>query len=95
MNFTYLDKAFQEDDRAVLLYPVDDAHNSVFIEVGSTVYIRDIQLNPIMQSGYSVEILLKNSQRICYVDKDILMPYKDWKPLYNKALELAANKARL
>jgi hypothetical protein len=95
MNFTYLDNAFQEDSRAVMLYAIKDYQSSMFIEVGTTVTVLDIMVDPNFRSGYSAVIKLKNSATTAIVDKDVLMPYKDYVKLYNKALETALLEGRL
>jgi hypothetical protein len=95
MNFTYLDNAFQQDNRAVLLYPIKDYGEGLFLEIGTTVEVEDIMLDPQMSSGYAVVIHLNNSSRAYFVDKDYVMAYKDFKSLYNKALDMALQKGKL
>jgi hypothetical protein len=95
MNFTYLDNAFQKDDRAVLLYPIQDYKNGLILEVASVVSVKDIMVDPNMPSGYSVVITSGFGGREYFVDKDYVMPYEDFKPLYNKVLQVALQKGRL
>jgi hypothetical protein len=95
MNFTYLDKAFKKDDKAVLIYPINDYETGTILEVGTTVNVVDIMLDPSVPSGYSALINLKNAGRDYIVDKDYLMPYADFKNLYNKVLKMALMKGRL
>jgi hypothetical protein len=95
MNHIYLDRAFQTDNRAVMLYGIKDYESPMFIEVGTIVEVEDIMIDPNFRSGYSAVIRLKNSDRIATVDKDLLMPYSDYAKFYNKALEMALQKGRL
>lgn len=95
MNFTYLDNAFQDDNRAILLYEINDYENGLVLDVGSTVNVVDIMIDPNMPSGYSALIHLKNAGRDYIVDKDYLMPYNNFKKLYNKVLDIALKKGRL
>jgi hypothetical protein len=48
-----------------------------------------------MPSGYSVVITSGFGGREYFVDKDYLMPYNDFKAIYNKVLDLALQKGRL
>lgn len=95
MNHVYLDNAFQTDSRAVMIYGIKDYQSPMFIEVGTVVTVLDIMIDPNFRSGYSVIIKLKNSETTAIVDKDVLMPYKDYVKFYNKALEMALQKGSL
>lgn len=95
MNFTYLEDAFKKDNRATLLYPIKDYDNGMFLEIGTTLDVLDVMVDPHMKSGYSVIVKIKNAGRTYIIDKDFLMPYGDFKNLYNKALEMALRDAKL
>jgi sporulation protein YlmC with PRC-barrel domain len=94
MNFTYLDNEFQTDSRAVMLYGIKDYDSPIFIEVGTVVTVLDIMVDPNFRSGYSVIIKLKNSDTTAIVDKDVIMPYKDFKKVKEAVLVQALNQAR-
>lgn len=95
MNYTYLDNAFKNDPRAVFLYAIKDYESPLFFEVGTIVNVLDIMVDPNMRSGYSAVIETKYGLSTAIVDKDVLMPYKDYVKFYNKALEMALQKGRL
>jgi hypothetical protein len=95
MNYTYLDNAFKRDARAVLLYPIKDYDNGLFLEVASTVVVEDIMIDAHMPSGYAVLFKTGFGGREYLVDKDFVIPYEDFAPIYNKVLDLALKKGRL
>jgi hypothetical protein len=95
MNYTYLDNAFKEDQRAVMLYGIKDYNSPLFLEVGTIVKVLDIVIDPNMRSGYSAIIETKYGLKTAIVDKDVIMPYKDYIKFYNKALEMALQRGRL
>jgi sporulation protein YlmC with PRC-barrel domain len=51
-------------------------------------------VDPNFRSGYSVIIKLKNSDTTAIVDKDVIMPYKDFKKVKEAVLVQALNQAR-
>jgi hypothetical protein len=95
MNYTYLDNAFKKDERAVLLYPIQDYKNGLILEVASVVRVVDIMIDAHMPSGYAVVIKSGYGGTDYLVDKDYLMPYNDFKSVYNKVLDMALKKGRL